>query len=106
MVQSNTILDYTETTKQSCSFLILGIASISIYLLIQNSIPYFVNILSKFGIICILLYAVYIIFNGTYPICNEYKMTIFDTKHIYLQRTIIQNMLLSTAIFALIYFFI
>lgn len=106
MTDKSILLKYTESTKQSCTFLLVGIVGISIYLVIFDKVPGFINSISKLGIIGVLLYTIFIIINATYPIIHELKMDVLETKYVYLQRTIIQNIFLILSILALMYYFV
>jgi hypothetical protein len=106
MTDKSILLKYTESTKQSCTLLVVGIIGISIYLVIFDKIPSFINNISKMGIIGVLTYTIFIIINATYPIIHELKMDVLETKYIYLQRTIIQNIFLIMSILALMYYFV
>lgn len=105
-MSKNILLKYTESTKDSCTFLLIGIVSISIYLVLHDKIPYYINWLSKIGVITILLYTIFIIVKATYPIIKELKSDVLEAKYIYLQRTIIQNSFLIISILALMYYFV
>lgn len=105
-MSKNILIQYTESTKESCTFLLIGIVSISIYLVLHDRIPYYINWLSKIAVLAILLYTIYIILKATYPIINELKSDVLEAKYIYLQRTIIQNCLLVISILSLMYYFV
>jgi hypothetical protein len=105
-MSKNILIQYTDSTKESCTFLLIGIIGISIYLVLHDKIPYYVNWLSKNAVIGILLYTIYIIVKATIPIINELKADVLEAKYIYLQRTIIQNFMLVVSILALMYYFV
>lgn len=106
MTDKSILLKYTESTKYSCTLLLVGIIGISIYLVMYDKIPSFLNNISKMGIIGVLSYTIFIIINATYPIVSELKMDVLETKYVYLQRTIIQNIFLILSILALMYYFV
>lgn len=106
MKNNELVLKYTDSIKNSCYYLAIGILGISLYLLFQQKIPYFINFISKIGIAIVLMYAVYIILIGTYPIFTDLRMELFEIKNIYVQRIILQNIVLILAIIALIYVFL
>ena len=106
MDEKSLLLQYTESTKHSCTFLLVGIVSITLYLVTSDKMPYIIDMIGKLGILGVLSYTIFIIVYGTYPIIKELKMDILETKHVYIQRTIIQNVLLVFSIMALMYYFI
>jgi hypothetical protein len=106
MDEKSLLLQYTESTKHSCTFLLIGIVSITLYLVTSDKMPYIIDMIGKLAILAVLSYTIFIIVYGTYPIIKELKMDILETKHVYIQRTIIQNVLLVFSIMALMYYFI